>query len=181
MPRSGSIVEPEAVPSNLPQRDSLSQVGIGCLGGTIGTSGMILMGLLAIGLAGVPPSQWASELALGFGGPSAVFPASGLGPEFVLHYLHGIVLGAAFGGGYVVASRRFPFIAGRLPLFGILFGFVLAAVVLVLMVVTVAATLTTGTVGLVILLHATFGSLVGETQTIGASRGRRLEPGTSSI
>lgn len=133
----------------------------GILGGILGTSGMILGGIALERAAGLALPQLLPDLELGFGGPLA--GAGILGPDFSLpvHYIHGVLLGMLFAG-IVLVAERFQ-VAPRIPLWsgGLLFGAVVAAVVLALLQRTSNGTLGPGIIGLVVLLHLTFGGLAG--------------------
>jgi hypothetical protein len=133
----------------------------GVLAGILGTSGMILVGIAAEAGFRLPLSRLLPELELGFGGPLA--GAGILGSSFSLpvHYLHGIVLGLLFAG--IIGLGEQLRVAPRIPLWcsGLLFGAVVAGVVLVLLRATSSAALTIGLTGLVVLIHLTFGGLAG--------------------
>ncbi|MGA7862134.1 MAG: hypothetical protein WCB19_09830 [Thermoplasmata archaeon] len=122
---------------------------------------MILLGIVAEGGAGVSLSRLVPELELGFGGPLA--GAGVLGPDFSLpvHYLHGVVLGLLFAG-IILLGEHFR-VAPRVPLWssGLVFGAVVSGIVLVLLAVTTSVALSPGLIGLVSLLHLTFGGLAG--------------------
>jgi hypothetical protein len=148
-----------------PQREPLSRrsrtlLG-GALGGILGTSGIILLGLGIEGAFGFGLDRLIPELELGFGGPLA--GAGVLGPDFSvpIHYLHGAILGLVLAGLLLLDDRlRW---ADRIPVWadGLIFGAVVASVVLVLLDATSGSALTPGLAGLVILLHVTFGGLAG--------------------
>jgi hypothetical protein len=122
---------------------------------------MILVGLAAEAGAKVPLDRLVPTLELGFGGPLA--GAGVLGPAFSLpiHYLHGVALGLLFVGIILLGERLG--VAPPIPLWssGMVFGGIVAGVVLFLLVETSTLTLTPGLVGLVCLLHVTFGGLAG--------------------
>jgi hypothetical protein len=144
----------------LPLR-SVRTLCAGLLGGILGTSGMILVGVAAEAGARLPLAQILPELELGFGGPLA--GAGALGPDYSLpvHYLHGAVLGFLFAG--IVLAAEHVHMAPRIPGWasGLIFGAVVAAVVIGLVWVTSAGALGLGVVGLIVLLHLTFGGLTG--------------------
>jgi hypothetical protein len=135
----------------------------GLLGGIFGTSGMIFVGIAAEWVAGVPLRGLLSELELGFGGPLA--GAGILGPDFSLpvHYLHGAVLGLLFVGILWVGERLG--VAPSIPYWssGLIFGTVVAGIVLVLLEASTGTDLRPALIGLVVLLHLTFGGLAGVT------------------
>jgi hypothetical protein len=133
----------------------------GVLGGIFGTSGMVLLGITLEWGAGLPLDRLLPELELGFGGPLA--GAGVLGPGFSLpvHYLHGAVLGLLFAG--LILLGEHLEVAPRIPLWGsgLIFGAVVSGVVLLLLDLTAGGALTPGLLGLVCLLHLTFGGLAG--------------------
>jgi hypothetical protein len=135
----------------------------GLLGGILGTSGMIFVGIAAEAVAGIPARRLLSELELGFGGPLA--GAGILGSDFSLpvHYLHGAVLGLLFVGILWVGERLR--VAPRIPYWssGLIFGAVVAGVVLILVEAATGIELDPALIGLVVLLHLTFGGLAGVT------------------
>lgn len=133
----------------------------GLLGGLLGTSGMIFIGVAAERGAGLPLPRLLPELELGFGGPAA--GAGVLGADFSLpiHYLHGAVLGILFAGLLLLSDHLG--MAPRVPLWsiGLIFGAVVSGFVLALLKVTSAGVLDPGLIGLVCLLHLTFGGSAG--------------------
>jgi len=133
----------------------------GLLGGTLGTSGMILLGIGAESGAGLPLGRLLPELEIGFGGPLAGAGALGAGFSLPVHYLHGLVLGLLFAG-ILLVGERFK-VAPRIPIWssGLIFGAVVAVVVLGLLAVTSGSSLDPGAIGLVCLLHLAFGGLSG--------------------
>jgi hypothetical protein len=135
----------------------------GLLGGILGTSGMIFVGIAAEWAAGVPVRGLLPELELGFVGPLA--GAGILGPDFSLavHYLHGAVLGLLFVGILAVGERLR--VAPRIPYgaSGLIFGAAVAGIVLVLLEATTRTDLGPALIGLVVLLHLTFGGVAGGT------------------
>jgi hypothetical protein len=147
-------------PRELLPRSAATLLG-GLLGGILGTSGMILVGVAAEAAAGLSLTRWLPQLELGFGGPLA--GAGILGTDFSLpaHYVHGTVLGLVFAGLLLFGER--VRIAPRIPPWesGLAFGAVVAGIVLLLLRATVSIALTPGLVGLVLLLHLTFGALAG--------------------
>lgn len=133
----------------------------GLLGGILGTSGMVLVGIAAEWGAGIPLDRLAPELELGFGGPLA--GAGVLGSDFSLpvHYLHGLILGLLLAG-ILLLGGQFG-VAPRIPGWasGLTFGAVVSGIVLVLLMVTSNTALSAGLIGLVFLLHLTFGGSAG--------------------
>lgn len=133
----------------------------GVLGGILGTSGMILVGLAAERAAGVPPVRWVADLELGFGGPWA--GAGTYGPVVALpvHYLHGLILGLVFVG-LLAAGERLGWAPALPPAAnGLIFGVVLSGFVGVLLWATTPGPATPGLVALVLLMHLTFGGAAG--------------------
>jgi hypothetical protein len=147
--------------SKEPPPGSVRTLCAGLLGGILGTSGMILVGFAAEGAARLPLGRILPELQLGFGGPLA--GAGILGPDFSLpvHYLHGVALGLLFAG--IVLAAEYGQMAPRIPLWasGLIFGAVVAAVVMALVWATSTEALSVGVGGLIVLLHLTFGGLTG--------------------
>ncbi|MCI4351947.1 MAG: hypothetical protein L3K14_00965 [Thermoplasmata archaeon] len=135
----------------------------GLLGGILGTSGMILVGIVAEWGAGVPLSRLTPELELGFGGPFAGAGVLGSGLSLPVHYLHGMLLGLVFA--WVVWLGERLGLAPRIPLSasGLLFGGIVSTFVVALLAATAGGPLSPGVVGLVGLLHLTFGGLTGAT------------------
>jgi hypothetical protein len=133
----------------------------GVLAGFLGTSGMILVGVGAEAGSGLPFSQFLPELELGFGGPWAGVGSLGSGFALPVHYLHGVILGLLFAGIIVLGERLR--VAPEIPLWssGLIFGAVVSGIVLVLLRATSNAQLIPGLVGLVVLMHLTFGGLAG--------------------
>jgi hypothetical protein len=133
----------------------------GLLGGIIGTSGMFLIGVAAERLATVPLDRTLPQLELGFGGPVA--GAGVLGPDLSLpvHYLHGAVLGLLLAGILLLGERWR--VAPHIPLWadGLIFGTAVSGFVVLLLDATVPEKLSPELVGLVVLLHVTFGGLAG--------------------
>lgn len=149
-----------AQPSVPPTRRFRTLLG-GMLGGILGTSGMIGLGLAVEAAAGLPLHELIPELELGFGGPVA--GAGVLGPEFALpvHYLHGVLLGLVLAG-FLLLDDRLEW-ARQVPVWasGLLFGGVVSAVVFVILAATHGGAPTPGLAGLVVFLHFAFGGLAG--------------------
>jgi hypothetical protein len=122
---------------------------------------MILVGVAAELSVGLPLRRVLPELELGFGGPVA--GAGVLGPSFALpvHYLHGAVLGLLFVGIILLGERYQLTPQLSLPVSGLVFGAAVSVAVLLLLWWTSPGPLSLGLIGLVCLLHLTFGGLAG--------------------
>lgn len=122
---------------------------------------MILVGIAAEWGAGIPLHRLIPQLELGFGGPLA--GAGFLGSNFSLpvHYLHGLILGLLLAGILWVGERWRLAPQGPVWTSGLIFGAVVSVVVLGLLAGTSNTPLSPGLIGLVVLLHLTFGGLAG--------------------
>lgn len=151
----------DAPPIRFPTRDPRATLVAGLLGGVLGTSVMIVLGVVSEWASGVPPRQLGMILELGFGGPLSTLGSFGPATVLPLHYVHGALLGLLLGV-LIMATSRTRF-ADRLPdwVTGLAFGAVISPVVLALLVASVTLVLTPGLVGLVFLLHLGFGATVG--------------------
>lgn len=145
----------------------------GGLGGLLGTSAMVLVGLGVEAGAGLPTVRLLPELELAFGGPVA--GAGALGATFALpvHYAHGLALGLLFVGILALGDRWS--IRPRLPLWaqGLIYGGAVSGVAIALLATTDGGLPNPDLAGLVCLLHGTFGVLLGAIVT-------RLTPGRLS-